>query len=248
MYQTRTYQKEFNSERFRSFMIAHKETELWIGIDPYSFRDEIKDKALQKVKEMRKALDNYISMYPEFANSLVPYHPGENTPVEVIDLCQASQKAGIGPMSAVAGLFAQRVGEEICQNFSVEEMVIENGGDLYLLAKDEIVLSVFAGNSPLSQKVGVKIPANQTPIGVCTSAGTVGPSFSLGKADAVMVACRDTLVADAFATALGNKVKRAEDVAIMLKSSEEYTQILSVIAICDEKIGIRGNFEVKFLK
>ena len=124
-------------------------------------------------------------------------------------------------MSAVAGLFAQTVGEEISKNFSVNEMVIENGGDLYLHVVDEITISVYAGNSPLSQKVGFKLPAKETPIGICTSAGTVGPSLSFGKADAVMVACKNTLVADTFATALGNMVKSEENISTIIKSSRD---------------------------
>ena len=247
-YQHRIYQQQFNTERFKPFQVVFKETELWVGIDPLSFKKEMEGLAVKKVHELRSKLDAYLSADTGFGKSLKPCKPSENAPSEAFELWQASQKAGVGPMAAVAGLFAQKVGEEISKNFSVNEMVIENGGDLYLMVKEDLVLSVFAGKSPLSEKVGIKIPGSQTPIGVCTSAGTVGPSLSFGKADAVVVACKNTLEADAFATALANQVKSSGDIPAMLKSSEEYRDILSVLGICEDKIGIRGNFEVIFLK
>ena len=248
MYEPRTYQHQFNTKRFKSFRVVHKETELWIGIDPASYKKNMVDVANNKIVELRTILDDYLKKHPEFQKSLVPIRIVDDMPKEAKLLCAASQKAGIGPMSAIAGLFAQAVGEEISKNFSVNEMVIENGGDLYLDVMDEITISVYAGSSPLSQKVGMKLPANETPIGVCTSAGTVGPSLSFGKADAVMVACKNTLVADAFATALGNMVKSEEDIFTMIKSSEIVDEIEMVIAIVGDKIGIRGNFDVTFLK
>jgi ApbE superfamily uncharacterized protein (UPF0280 family) len=140
------------------------------------------------------------------------------------------------------------VGEAILQNFSVEEMVIENGGDIFAVIKNELVLSVFAGESPLSEKIGLVIPAETGKIGICTSAGTVGPSLSFGKADAVVVICRDAVLADAFATAFGNKVKSPNDVEKVINQSEKYPEILSMLIVCEDKVGIRGDFEIRFLK
>ena len=85
-------------------------------------------------------------------------------------------------------------------------------------------------------------------MGICTSAGTVGPSLSFGKADAVVVVCEDVLLADAFATAFGNKVKSPNDVEKVINQSEKYPEILSLLIICEDKIGIKGDFEIKILK
>jgi uncharacterized protein len=163
-------------------------------------------------------------------------------------MAAASEIAGVGPMAAVAGLFAREVGEAILKNFSVEEMVIENGGDIFVLLKNELVLSVFAGDSPLSERIGLVIPSETGKIGICTSAGTVGPSLSFGKADAVVVICEDAVLADAFATAFGNKVKSPNDVEKVINLSEKYPEILSLLIICEDKIGIKGDFEMRILK
>ncbi len=248
LFEERTYRTQFNSERFKSFEVKYLETDLWIGVNPDSFKPEIKEVALAKVTSLRNKFDKYIQAEPFFKKSLKPFHPNEDAPLEAKEMATAAEKAGIGPMSAVAGLFAREVGEEIIRNFSVEELVIENGGDIYVLLKDELVLSVFAGDSILSERIGLVIPPEKKKLGICTSAGTVGPSLSYGKADAVVVICEDILLADAFATAIGNKVKSPTDVEKVIKQSGKYREIMSLLIICDDKIGIRGDYEMRILK
>ena len=248
LFEERTYRSQFNSERFTGFEISYLETDLWIGVDSSSFQQEIKEVALAKIKSLRNKFDEYIKAEPFFKKSLKPLNPSDFAPFEAKQMAAAAEKTGIGPMSAVAGLFAREVGEEIIQNFSVNEMVIENGGDIYVLLKDELVLSVFAGDSILSERIGLVIPPEKKKLGICTSAGTVGPSLSYGKADAVVVICEDILLADAFATTFGNKVKSPSDIEKVIKQSEKYPEILSLLIICEDKIGIRGEFEMRVLR
>lgn len=248
IFEERTYRTQFNTERFTGFEISYQETDLWIGIDPFSFQPEIKELVLAKIKILRSKFDEYIKVEPFFKKSLKPFQPSGFALPEAIEMAVAAEKAGIGPMSAVAGLFAREVGEEITQNFSVNELVIENGGDIFVLLKDELVLSVFAGDSILSERIGLVIPADKKELGICTSSGTVGPSLSYGKADAVVVICEDILLADTFATAFGNKVKSPNDIEKVIKQSEKYPEILSLLIICEDKIGIRGDYEMKILK
>ena len=247
-FQPRTYRTQFNTTRFQSFEVKYLETDLWIGIDTASFKKEMKTVAAEKTEELRKKLDSYIKTEPFFKKSLKPFHPAETAPDEAKGMAAAAEIAGVGPMAAVAGLFAREVGETILQNFSVQEMVIENGGDIFALLKDEFVLSVFAGESPLSERIGLVIPAETGKTGICTSAGTVGPSLSFGKADAVVVICEDAVLADAFATAFGNKVKSPNDVEKVINLCEKYPEILSLLIICEDKIGIKGDFEMRILK
>ena len=59
----------------------------------------------------------------------------------------------------------------------------------------------------MSGKIGVVVAPEASPCGVATSSGTVGPSLSFGKADAAVAIAADAAVADAWATALGNRCK-----------------------------------------
>lgn len=247
-FEQRTYRNQFNTSRFTGFELKHRETDLWIGVNPASFKPEMKEVVLKKMESLREILDSYIQSEPFFKKSLKPFLPTENAPKEAFEMAQAAKKAGIGPMSAVAGLFAREAGKEIIQNFSVEELVIENGGDIFSLLKKNLVLSVFAGDSPLSERIGLEITPQDSPLGICTSAGTVGPSMSFGKADAVVVVAKNVLVADAFATAFGNKVKSPDDVEKVITQAKKYPEILSLLIICEDKIGVWGEFEIKILK
>jgi uncharacterized protein len=248
MYEPRTYRQQFNNKRFHFFQVFFRETDLWIGVDQDSYNPEMKNIAFKKVVYFRNVLDDYIRINPEFRTSLIPLKPGKEAPPEAIEMALLASLAEVGPMAAVAGFFSQGVAAEIIKKFNPKELVIENGGDIFFLLYEELTLSVYAGKSPLSEKIGVVIPATTSPIGVCTSAGTVGPSLSFGKADAVMVACKSTALADAWATALGNRVKSAVDIEATLEYSEKFAEILSLVIICEGKVGIRGEFEMKMLR
>jgi len=247
-FEPRTYRAQFNTQRFTGFIVSYLETDLWIGVDPLSFHENMKQVALEKIKELRDTFDKYIENEPFFKKSLKPFQPSEIAPEQAKEMALAGEKAGIGPMSTVAAMFAREIGEEILSQFQVKELLIENGGDIYMQLQDELVLSVFAGESILSERVGLVIPANSGKIGVCTSAGTVGPSISYGIADAVVVICKDILLADAFATAFGNKVKSPDHVEKVIKQAENFPDIQSLLIICEDKIGVKGENEMRILK
>jgi uncharacterized protein len=247
MHEERFYRKMFNTSRFTGFEAGFLETDMWIGVDSGSYSPGLKETAMARIRKVRLQLDSFIMKEPEFVKTLHPFIPAESAPALAKEMAAAGSNAGVGPMASVAGLFARETAEAIRQNFSVEELVIENGGDIYALLKSELVLSVYAGRSPLSEKIGVVIPSGSWELGICTSSGTVGPSLSLGSADAVAVICHDVLLADAFATAIGNMVKHLEDIEGALRYSEKFPEILSVIIICGDKTGMRGKFEIKFL-
>jgi hypothetical protein len=247
LYETRTYRQSFNTNRFASVIVQYLETDLWIGVDHPSFHKEIAELAQKELVRLRKQMDHYITRHPEFRTSLEPVSPTADAPEYVKTMTSAGFRTHTGPMASVAGMFARYIGEKIRHHFEVKELVIENGGDYYLFLREDLLMAVYAGNSPLSEKIGVIVPASETPCGVCTSSGTVGPSLSFGKADAVMVACYSPELADAWATALANRVKSPADIEEVLTYSEHLSEILSLVIICEDKTGIRGNFEVRFV-
>jgi len=231
-------------ERFSTFEVMHLETDLWIGITPGYYSDKLKNFALNQLICLRDEFDLYIKKNPEFLTSLIPLEFDKYGPGFIKKMMSAAKKTEIGPMSGVAGVFAEYVGTKLKKTFNIPEIMVENGGDLYLDFNQDITLSIFAGNSPLSQKTGIRIPKEFSPLGVCTSSGTVGHSTSFGKADAVMIACKEIALADSFATAFCNKIQSENDIQPILKETEMYDEILSCIIIVNEKIGVRGDFEM----
>ena len=248
MIEPRTYRKQFSQERFRSFVVNYKETDLWIGVDPDSYREEMKEVSFLKVKELRTQMEEYLLKDPVFGKTFEPHQVEPNAPEIVRWMAEAATRANVGPMAAVAGAFSETVGRHLMEEFKIQELVIENGGDIFLKIENNLLMSVYAGSSPLSEKIGIEIQSSDSPVGVCTSAGTVGPSVSLGRADAAMIVCRNTALADALATTFGNLIQTPEDVQRVTQETEQFSEILSVVIICRDKIGIRGKFEMKLIK
>ncbi len=249
-YRARGYRAGMGS-RFSSFTVSYKETDLWIGVDPPSFSPDMEDFAATRARRLRLELEAYIARRPEFRSSLVPIYLDPEAPPIAAAMLEAGTKAGVGPMAAVAGAVSSFVGRAMAAEFRCRELIVENGGDLWLKFEDAIDASVFAGSSPLSDRVGLSIPREYSPLGLCTSSGTVGPSLSLGKADAAMIACRsrggapDAALADAWATRIGNAVAGEEDLERALDLAEGSPDILSVIVIKGDRMGIRGRLPLK---
>lgn len=232
-------------ERFTSFTFSYLETDLWIGVDPASYHNDISSFALERTRELRTILNEHIRQYPAFLTSLVPVPQVNHAHPVVKKMTEVSAIAGIGPMSAVAGAFAEYIGEAIIAKFGVKEIVVENGGDIFLFVQNDIEISVYAGNSPFSNKIAIVIPALHTPLGLCTSSGTIGHSLSFGKTDATVIACKDAALADTFATRFGNEVKTPENIPAAIALAESFPEIISILIIAGDQIGIKGQFKIK---
>lgn len=248
MFQPRFYREKMGVGRFHSFVVSHFETDLWIGINPDSFHPQIPGFVLEYCQSLRESLENHIKIEPEFKTSLEPVEEKKNDHEIIRKMISAGKTAGIGPMSSVAGAFSEAIGEAVIMEFQPKELVIENGGDIFLSVKREMAISIYAGNSPLSEKIALVIPKEFGPLGICTSSGSVGHSYSLGTADAVMIACRNTLLADSYATAFANLIKSEDDLGIVILEIQKMKEIISAILIKGEKMAVCGELELKLAK
>ncbi|MBO5933372.1 MAG: UPF0280 family protein [Bacteroidaceae bacterium] len=247
-YKERTYRDRFSSDGRRSFSVKYKETDLWIGVDKDSYSPFMQDEALSIIIKLRNLMDSYLLLDPEYKTSLVPYFPQTPAPQIFHDMSAVCKRSEIGPMSAVAGAVAKYTALELKQKFPYREIMVENGGDIYIDIKEDIDIAVFAGQSPLSNRVGLHIPASVSPVGVCTSSGTVGPSLSFGKADAVMIVCKDVLLADSYATAMANRVKTTADIESVIDYISVRSDILGALIVKDDKMAVTGCFELRIFQ
>lgn len=243
-YVKRTYRRQFATDRWASFVTEYKESDLWVGVDRNSWQPEITEFAASFVRQLRQSMDAWIAQHADYARALLPYPAAADAPAIFHEMSEAAEQSGIGPMSAVAGAVAQHTGKAIKRQFGVKEVVVENGGDIYADIREDMDIAVFAGSSPLSGKVGLHIEAAGAPLGICTSSGTVGPSLSLGKADAVMIVCHDALLADTYATAFANGIQTAGDIPACINRIQQCPDIIAAMAIKDDRTGICGQFEL----
>jgi ApbE superfamily uncharacterized protein (UPF0280 family) len=237
MYEERTYRNLVKTDDLVKFEVIVKETDLLVRAE----RDLSKE-ARESVLKYRHQLETYIEINPEFQKSLVPLTDDAYAPEIVQEMIRTSQLAQVGPMAAVAGAMAEWVSKDLLK--LSKEVIVENGGDIYLAISKEGTIGIYAGNSPLSLKIGIVIKPEETPLGVCTSSGTVGPSLSFGKANAVCILSKSATLADAAATAVGNVVKEKKDIELGLERGREITGVLGTLIIVEEKIGVWGNIKL----
>lgn len=228
------------NSRWRNFRSVFRETDLWVAVDGENHDKTVEGFTLERIRFYRKLLDEFIIRNQDFGNSMIPVRIEEDVHPLVTDMCLAADSAGTGPMSSVAGAIAEYICKELITEFGFNEVVIENGGDIFMKLVKPATLSVYAGESPLSEKVKLVIKPEDTPVAVCTSSSTTGHSVSFGKADACMIACRSGALADAYATAFCNEVKSIEMVMAVTEKALKKPDILSVVIIMDDKVGLGG--------
>jgi ApbE superfamily uncharacterized protein (UPF0280 family) len=236
-YQPRTYRCWVEGKDLVPFTVTEKETDLYIRA-----ATDLERKARRLVRKYREQLESYITRDPAFQSALEPVPVPAGAPAIVRRMAEAARLTGVGPMAAVAGAIAECVGTELLE-FS-PEVIVENGGDIFLKIKHGRTVGIFAGDSPLTGKIGIRIEARDTPEGVCTSSGTVGHSLSYGRADAVVVMAPSAALADAAATAVGNRVSRPEDIDGAIEFARGVPGLRSVVIIVGESIGVQGDIRL----
>lgn len=233
--------------RWVNFRVNHLETDLWIAVSAGRYSLSVEKYSLGRIMFYRNLLDEHSRKSPAFLTSLTPLKGWNDMHPLLIDMYRASEAAGTGPMSAVAGAVAEYICNDLLKEYGFNEVVVENGGDIFLKLEHPATISVYAGESPLSDKMGLIINPEQTPLSICCSSGTVGHSLSFGIADACVIACKQGALADALATACCNEIR---DISMILKITRQMLrnpEIISVVIIKGDKIGIGGQLEVTVL-
>jgi ApbE superfamily uncharacterized protein (UPF0280 family) len=236
-HQEKFYRKRVTASHTTTFRVVVKETDLWVHADK-DFTTEVQEMVLQQ----RRYIEDTITRYPDFAKSLVPWHTKDLHPRIISDMIRAGEATGVGPMASVAGAIAEQIGQPLLERS--RQVVVENGGDVFLSTVDPVVTGIYAGRSPLSLKVGLRVGGQNRALGVCTSSGTVGHSLSLGRADAVTVVASGCALADAAATATANQIRARADVEGAIAFARAIDTVEGVIVILGDRIGAWGNLEV----
>ena len=237
-YRKRTYRNKISKGSLVSFQVKVKETDVYISADT-----DCTNAALQSVYRHRECIEEYIRHNPSFMDSMTPVEIDAFAPAIIREMSEASRRCGVGPMASVAGAIARHVGTDLMRHS--ENVIIENGGDIFLrLIDKDATVGIFAGDSPLSYKVSLKVRSGGAPFGICTSSGTIGHSTSFGRADAVCVISQSATMADAAATSICNRVKRVEDIKGALDYGMRIEGVLGVVIIMGDKLGVRGDIEL----
>ena len=166
-------------------------------------REACIETATSSIKSNLKLLEEYIKVHPPFLFSLNPIAVDYGAPEVARLMAQASEKTGVGPMAAVAGVLADLAVQDMVAA-GCRVAVVEDGGEVAAISDQPIDIAFAAGDELLSREMGFRL--KDFPLGVATSSGRFSHAFSFGDADAVTVFAVNAGLADAAATAVANLI------------------------------------------
>jgi ApbE superfamily uncharacterized protein (UPF0280 family) len=237
-YQRRSYRDWIKAKDLHLTRITVKETDLQILTDKPIDKDFCK----KRISLYRSQIEGYISKDKRFLTALKPIEVELNARPVVKKMAEAAKKANVGPMAAVAGAIAGFLGRDLLKK-RYKEVIIENGGDIFLASRKIRAVGIYTGKSRLWQKLYLKINPQDTPIGICASSGTIGHSLSFGCADSVIILSKDASLADAVATACANLVKSREDLEKAAGFAKSIKGVSGLIIIIKNAIVSWGKVE-----
>ena len=136
MYKERSYRQWVKSDGLVTFEVKELETDLLI-----SARKDLEKRARESILNYRQDIHSYIKKHGDFFTSLEPLDVDGDAPKIVQAMARAARKAGVGPMAAVAGAVAEFVGRDLLP-YS-DEVIVENGGDIFLRTGVKRVIGVY---------------------------------------------------------------------------------------------------------
>lgn len=236
-YRERVYRSCILKNNLTVFNVTIRESDLFISTDFL-----LHDAALSSIYKHRSYVQTYINSHSDFLTSLVPIQLDYFAPPIIRDMMTAAAQSNVGPMAAIAGAIAEYVGVDLLK--SSRNVIIENGGDIFIKCQNDVRVGIFAGKSPLRDKITMIIRKKEMPIGICTSSGTVGHSLSFGKAEAVCVKAKSASLADAAATSICNMMKSKTDIYRVLRQGMKIKNVLGIVIIIEDELGVIGDVEL----
>lgn len=234
MYEERTYRDIISRDGLVKSVVAVGESDLCI-LAGYDLSARARDLLLAA----RHDIERYAELDGKFKATLGPYRVPDSAPRIVRDMAKAAARFNVGPMAAVAGAVAEYVGSRI-----QGDVIVENGGDIYARSREPVTVSLYAGPaSKFTGRVRFKASSGGRSVGIATSSGTVGHSFSFGKADAVCVISDSAIDADAAATSFCNMVRKEDDIGPVLEKAAKHGNVKGIIIAIGEKLGAKGAIE-----
>ena len=192
-----------------------------------------------EIIRQRTILEDYIVRQPEFKTSLVPLRPLADAPEIAVRMCYAGMDVGVGPMAAVAGAIAQSAAETAV-NAGEDDVIVENGGDIFAAVCNPLIIGIHAGQNSPFNGLAFRVEADDTPLAICSSSGTMGHSMSMGACDLATVVAKDAALADAAATLAANMVTKPEDLESTAARIVTIPNVLGVLLVKSDRMAIQG--------
>ena len=103
------------------------------------------------VSQLRAGLSTSLLLNPDFQHSFTPVPADAAAPAIAKEMAEAAARFGVGPMAAVAGAFAQAVADRFVGESP--EILVENGGDVYLHGSRERIVALEAQREDIDKAI-----------------------------------------------------------------------------------------------
>ena len=225
-----------------AFQVVVEQSDLWIVA-----RRDLSREVARHLTEIRGGLKNYLLLHPGFAGSLTPVDVEDDAPPLVLAMAHAAKACNVGPMAAVAGAVAQAVADRFVADSP--DIVVENGGDVYLHSTRERLVALLAAPAQ-GARLALRLGPGDFPAALCGSSARIGPSLSFGAADLVTVLASDGALADAAATTLGNLAAGPESLPLVVERAKSLTRagVRGVFAQVGGQLAVWGEMELAALE
>jgi len=137
-YSLRFYRDWVKQDGLVSFEVKLRETDLAIRA-----HSELSEVASDELRRIRTDIELYGELHPGFIEAMTPVSDDPSAPEVVREMMRCSTSYGVGPMAAVAGAVAEAVGRRLLEKSP--EVVVENGGDVFLLMNRPVRLMLYSG-------------------------------------------------------------------------------------------------------
>jgi ApbE superfamily uncharacterized protein (UPF0280 family) len=236
MYEERFYRNRLSSKF--GIEVSYKESDLYVSTDK-----QIDTRLVQGIlKRYYEEIENYIKINPRFLTSLSPLSDDESATSIIKDMLERSRLTGVGPFASVAGAIALYVGKELLDY--ANEVIVENGGDLFIKINEDKRIGVYLGERFKLENIAIKVKKKDYPFGIASSSAFIGHSLNFGRADLVTVIAKDAILADGFATAFSNAIKKEQDLEEVLEKAKQNPLIDGLLIAFEGKILFWGEVEI----
>ncbi|MFH1459266.1 MAG: UPF0280 family protein [Candidatus Omnitrophota bacterium] len=241
MYKRRIYRNNTkNNPSLEKFELKYFESDLLFYTDT-----NLENIARRWLMFYHDQILQYCCENPEFRKSLAPLKLKGKLPLIIRRMLFASKQAHVGPMASVAGAIAEFVGKKLLAYSKT--VIIENGGDIFIKTEKKRKVGLFAGMNSIYNRLYLNISPADTPCGICTSSSKIGHSLSFGKTEACVIIAKSAIIADCFATYIGNLIKSESDFSKALKIVKSHKSISGAIFITNSKLTAYGKLKLNVL-
>ncbi len=230
----RSYRNQYTKRKGEvSFQLVVAESDIQVIA-----KENLADPMLKTLHHLRADIKSWQVLHSNFKTSLMPLPIPEHAPEVVLRMYKGAMQAGVGPFAAVAGTIAHILAEKYVEKSP--DIIVENGGDIYLYSQSPRVVALLA-DPKSGASLGLQLEVQDFPLALCASSATIGHSLSLGHGELAVVRAKDGALADAVATALGNRLKNSASVELAIEFAQNINGVDGVFVQCDEAIGVWGN-------